>query len=259
MKYIFKHVGVVILAGGKGSRLGCNGTPKALCEVAGKPLIFYTLDTLKRGGVPSENISIVLGYQGEKIKEALGDKYNYAWQKQLLGTAHAAATGEQSLPSHVKDFLVLNGDDSAFYKYKTLRLFVAQHLQNKNNISLLTCEVKNPTGMGRVVRDYHDRVLKIVEKEKVGEKEKNITEISTGTFCFNRKWFRRKYRELEVEPKLQEYQLPSLAGKGFESGKKFRAVKLADPEEWVGINTPQELKKADEKMKKRQQKRKQKQ
>lgn len=249
MRYIFKNVGVVVLAGGKGSRLGCTDIPKVLCELAGRPMLFYILDTLERGGVPPENISIVLGYKGEKIKKALGNRYNYAWQEQLLGTAHAAATGEQSLPLSVKNFLVLNGDDSFFYRYKTLRLFVAHHLQNKNDISLLTCEMEAPEGMGRVVRDYHDRVLKIVEKEKVGEKEKNIKEISTGTFCFNRVWFREKNEELEADPELQEYQLPVLAEKAFEEEKKFKAVKLSDPEEWFGVNTPQELKKADEKMK----------
>jgi bifunctional UDP-N-acetylglucosamine pyrophosphorylase/glucosamine-1-phosphate N-acetyltransferase len=248
MKYVFDKAGVVILAAGRGSRLGCENIPKVLCRVNGKPMLSYILNTLEQGGVPSKNICIVLGYQGEKIKEAMGGKYCYTWQEELLGTAHAASVGGDEFPAEYKDILVLNGDDSLFYTFKTLSIFVNQHVENKNDISLLTCEVEDPTGMGRIVRDLHNNVAGIVEKENVGKKEENIKEISTGTFCFNREWFQKHYRELEKIPGLNEYGLPSFIDKAFASEAKFRAVKLSDPFEWSGINTSEQLKEADEKM-----------
>jgi bifunctional UDP-N-acetylglucosamine pyrophosphorylase/glucosamine-1-phosphate N-acetyltransferase len=249
MNYIFDNTGVIVLAAGRGSRLGCEKTPKVLCRLNGKPMLSYILDTLEKGGVSKKNICIVLGYQGEKVKEEMGEGYCYAWQKELLGTAHAASAGENKLSPEYSNILVLNGDDSSFYTFKTLSIFINQHIENKNDISLLTCEVEDPTGMGRIVRDLHNNVVKIVEKENVEEKEKDIKEISTGTFCFNRKWFKKHYQELSRIPGLNEYGLPSFIDKAFESEAKLRAVKLSDSAEWLGINTREQLKEADERMK----------
>jgi bifunctional UDP-N-acetylglucosamine pyrophosphorylase/glucosamine-1-phosphate N-acetyltransferase len=249
MNYVFDKTGVIILAAGRGFRLGCEDIPKVLCRLNGKPMLSYILNTLEEAGVSRGGICIVLGYQGEKIKQEMGEGYHYAWQEELLGTAHAASTGENELPADYKDILVLNGDDSSFYTFKTLSIFVNQHIENKNDISLLTCEVDDPTGMGRVVRDLHNNVVKIVEKENVGEKEKDIKEISTGTFCFNRSWFKKHYRELKKIPGLNEYGLPSFIDKALASNAKFRAIKLSDPSEWLGINTAEQLQEADKKMK----------
>ncbi|MFW5888617.1 MAG: sugar phosphate nucleotidyltransferase [Patescibacteria group bacterium] len=249
MNYVFDKTGIIILAAGRGSRLGCEDIPKVLCRLNGKPMLSYILDTLEKGGVSKKNICIVLGYQGEKIRKEMGEGYHYAWQKELLGTAHAASAGERELPPDYKNMLVLNGDDSLFYTFKTLSIFVSQHIENKNHISLLTCEIENPAGMGRVVRDLHNNVVKIVEKENVSEKEEDIKEISTGTFCFNRNWFKKHYKNLTKIPGLNEYGLPSFIDKAFENKAKLRAVKLSDPNEWFGVNTPDQLKEAERRIK----------
>lgn len=248
MTHAFKKIGVVILAAGRGSRLGCEVEPKALCDLGGKPILSYILNTLKQGGVPQKQISIVIGYKGDLVKKRMGGNYNYVEQKELLGTAHAAAVGETGLPEKYEHILVLNGDDSAFYRFHTLNVFVSQHVQNNNAISLLTCEVQDPTGMGRVVRDLHNRVVKVVEKERITSKEKNIKEISTGAFCFNRGWFKNKFKNLHKIPVLEEFGLPLFIDEAFKSESRFRAVKLADPGEWLGINTSEELKEAKKRM-----------
>lgn len=241
----FKNTGIVILAAGHGKRLGCTDIPKVLCNLNNRPIISYILDELENNEINKNQISLVVGFQKEKVKEAFGTDYIYAVQEELLGTAHAAHTGEQELNEYMEDFLIINSDDSAFYSYVTLDDFVARHKNNKNDITLLTCEKEDPYGLGRIIRDESKKVIAIREKENIKEEEKDIKEISTGTFCFRRKWFNEIYPLLKPIPGLGEFGLPSFIDEAIISGAKFEAIKLVNPEEWFGINTREQLKEAE--------------
>ncbi|MFH1427774.1 MAG: sugar phosphate nucleotidyltransferase [Patescibacteria group bacterium] len=245
MPDIFKEVGIIILAAGKGKRLNCNDNPKVLYKIGGQSLISYILATLNSARIIKENICLVVGFQAEKVKEIIGPGYIYALQKECLGTAHAARTGEKVLPENIKTILVLNGDDSAFYKFSSLNNFVSEHLKNNCDISLLTCEPADPQGLGRVVRDENNKVSAIVEKENMTEELKKIKEISTGTFCIKRSWFKKYYNNLKLIPNLGELGMPSFIGEALKYKANFEAIKLADPNEWFGVNTREQLEEAD--------------
>ncbi|MFH1427770.1 MAG: sugar phosphate nucleotidyltransferase [Patescibacteria group bacterium] len=245
MPDIFKDVGIIILAAGKGKRLNCNDTPKVLYKIANQPIVSYVLKELLRGGITKEQVCLVVGFQAEKVKEIIGQGYVYALQKECLGTAHAAWTGETALPESFKTILVLNGDDSAFYKFSSLNNFVSEHLKNNCDISLLTCEPADPQGLGRVVRDENNKVSAIVEKENMTEELKKIKEISTGTFCIKRCWFKKYYNNLKLIPNLGELGMPSFIGEALKYKANFQAIKLADPDEWFGVNTHEQLEEAD--------------
>jgi bifunctional UDP-N-acetylglucosamine pyrophosphorylase/glucosamine-1-phosphate N-acetyltransferase len=190
MNYLNNNFGVIILVAGQGKRLGCVDLPKVLLEIGDWPILSYILETLEKGGVPKENICLVVGFQAEKVKEKIGPGYIYALQEERLGTAHAAHTGERALPEKFHQFLVIQGDDSAFYSFKTLEEFAAHHIKKNNDMTLLTCEVADPALLGRIVRDEKGKMAAVVEKENATDEQKKIKEISTNTFCFRRDWFK---------------------------------------------------------------------
>jgi bifunctional UDP-N-acetylglucosamine pyrophosphorylase/glucosamine-1-phosphate N-acetyltransferase len=241
----FKNFGIIILAAGQGKRLGCTDCPKVLLEIGGRPMVSYILETLETGGVPKENICLVVGFQAEKMKEKLGPGYIYATQDEQLGTAHAAHIGEEALPDNFKQFVVIQGDDSAFYKFDTLKNFLDFHLAKDNDMTLLTCEAADPSLLGRIIRDKEGRMTAIVEKENATEEQKKIKEISTNTFCFEREWFNKIYPELKPIPRLNELGITAFIEEAEKRGAKYDGVKLPNPDEWFGINTPEQLKEAD--------------
>ena len=244
-----KNFGVVILAAGHGKRLNCADLPKVLYKINEKPIISYILEELVRGGLSKNQICLVVGFKEELVKEKIGHGYIYASQAERLGTAHAALTGEKFLPAGFDNFLVINGDDSAFYKFASLRELIDIHLSNNNDISILTCELGDPQGLGRVIRGADGKVIKIVEKENMTPDLQHIKEINTNTFCFKRDWFKNHYSNLKPIRGLGEYGLPSFIEEALVNRSKFTAAKLKNPDEWFGVNTPEQLAEADRRKK----------
>ena len=240
-----KNFGVVILAAGQGKRLNCADLPKVLYKINEKPIISYILEELEKGGLSKNQICLVVGFMEELVKEKIGPGYIYASQTERLGTAHAALAGEEALLPDFDNFLVINGDDSAFYKFSSLAELINFHLLKDNDISILTCEPDDPQGLGRVIRGADGQVAKIVEKENMTPDWQEIKEINTNTFCFKRGWFKKHYKNLKPIHGLGEYGLPSFVGEALVSGSKFSAVKLKDSREWFGVNTPEQLAEAD--------------
>ncbi len=244
---IFENVGVVILAAGKGTRLNCTDHPKAMHEVGGKPLVSYIVEKLEAANVPAQNICLVVGFFKEKIMEYFKDRVNYAEQTELLGTAHAAYIGSRSLPPHLKYILVINGDDSAFYKMETLEKLAQVHKADGAVITLLSVEPENAALYGRIVR-LNNKHIEIIEKEYLNDEQKLIKETSTGTFCFDRDWFEKIFPimpRMKKLGKLGEYGMPTTFAMAAQENLLVRVVKLPDNKEWFGINTPEELQEAD--------------
>ena len=240
-----KNFGVVILAAGQGKRLNCADLPKVLYAINERPIISYILEELGRGGLSKSQICLVVGFRAELVEEKIGPGYIYASQSERLGTAHAALIGENSLSENFENFLVLNGDDSAFYKFNSLLELIGLHLKNDNDMSILTCEPDDPQGLGRVVRGADGRVVTVVEKENLTSEMKLLKEINTNTFCFKRSWFKKHYLNLKLIPGLGEYGINTFVEEAVSSGAKFNAIKLKDSNEWFGINTPEQLAEAD--------------
>lgn len=237
-------IGVVILAAGKGTRLGCTNCPKVMMEIGGRAIVSYIIQTLFEMGFSKDKIAVVVGFEKEKVKKYFGLGFIYADQDEQLGTAHAAYTGIKQLPKHIKHVLVLGGDDSAFYKPKTLLDFIKKHEESGGVLSLLTAEIENVKTLGRVVR-HPDGKLEVIEKEYLTEEQKKIKEISTGTFCFDRAWFEELFPNMPKLRKLGEYGLPTAVAMAQEQNKKMQFIKMEDPSEWFGVNTPEELEEAN--------------
>lgn len=239
-----KKIGAVILAAGKGTRLGCADCPKVMLKIGGKAIVSYIVETLFGMGFTKQSIAVVVGFQKEKIKEYFGDSFFYAYQEEQKGTAHAAYTGMKVLPYDIEHVLVVGGDDSAFYKVDTLLDFIESHIKSGNVLSLLTADVNYPHSLGRVVR-HDDGRVEVIEKEYMTEDQKKIKEISTGTFCFDRKWFNEMYKIMPMLRKLGEYGLPTAVAMAEEQNAPHQFIKMKDAQEWFGVNTPEELEEAN--------------
>ncbi|MFB6181385.1 MAG: sugar phosphate nucleotidyltransferase [Candidatus Magasanikbacteria bacterium] len=244
------QVASVILAAGKGTRLNCTEIPKVMLKLNGKPMVEHTVENLEEAGFSSQEIIMVVGFQKEKVKEYFGDRVKYANQKEQLGTAHAAFKGMKQLSDDIDDVLVLGGDDSAFYKTETLRAFVDRHTKNNSVLTLLSTKLENPDQYGRIIR-HNSGDVEIIEKEYLTEKQEKIKEISTGTFCFDKEWFLETFPDMPKMKKLGEYGLPTALAMARQQGVEYQVVELEDEQEWIGVNTPEDLKQARKMMNKR--------
>lgn len=238
------NIGAVVLAAGKGSRLNCADSPKVMLKIGGRPIVSYIVDTLRQAGFNQKQICLVVGFQKEQVREHFGDSVNYAIQEEQNGTAHAAYVGMRALPPEIEHVLVIGGDDSAFYTGKTILDFVENHHNVGAKLSLLSAEFDDPGLVGKIVR-YPDKSVAIIEKEYWTDLEKNTKEVSTGTFCFDREWFEEMFPSMPPLRKLGEYGLPTALAIARGQGVKYQVIKLNNPEEWFGINTKEELEKAN--------------
>lgn len=236
-------VGAVVLAAGKGTRLNCIDIPKVMLKLDDRPIVDYTAQTLKNVGLNKEQICLVVGFCKEKVMDHFGDQVIFSVQEEQKGTAHAAYIGMKALPKNIKHVLVMGGDDSAFYRADTLTRFVAEHMQQGNVLTLLSAHIDNPGQLGRVVR-LSNGDIEVVEKENMTEEHKNLREISTGTFVFDREWFENIYPIMPPIPKLNEFGLPMAFRMAKQAGVKHGVIVLPDSKEWFGINTPEELEEA---------------
>ena len=203
MKDILNNVGIVILAAGKGTRLNCSDTPKVLLPIGGRPVLSYILEELGKHGIEKQQIFLVVGFQAQQVENAFGSGYNYILQKERRGTAHAAHTGEAAMPQNIDTMLVLNGDDTAFYTFKSLSSFIDRHRTSECDVSLLTSEPRDAQGLGRVVRDDQGKMTAVVEKENMKPEHHEIREISTGTFCFKERLVPETLSGFETDTKIR--------------------------------------------------------
>lgn len=243
-----ENVATIILAAGKGTRIHANLRNKVLYPLAGKPMIGYTTDTLKATGIYP--IVVVVGFKKNKVMEYLGNEFIFIDQGKLLGTGHAVKKAIKYLPAKTKHTLVLNADDSAFYTPQILRKMVKRHLNTLAEITFLTVEKKNPTGYGRIIRDKKGQVAGIQEEKNASVEEQKIKEINTGTYCFSLEFLKKHLTKIKKDAFKGEYYITDLVEIAVKGKLKVETVKI-DSQAFFGINTMEELKDADRRMRKK--------
>lgn len=222
----------VVLAAGKGTRMRSQ-KHKVLHEVCGKPIIDHILASLSALS-PTETI-LVVGHQGETIKEHIGDRASIVEQQEQLGTAHAVLQAEQILADKEGVTLVLNGDHPLFTAHTFERL-IQQHQQSQAAATVLTAMVEDATGYGRIVRDENGSVKRIVEHKDATLEELKIQEISTGTFCFDNQKLFDALKRVDNDNAQGEYYLPDVLSILHEDGEMISAEVMDDVEEAMGVN-----------------------
>lgn len=171
---------IIILAAGKGTRMK-SSLPKVLHSIGGKPLLAHVLTTAQALG--NNHCHIVVGHGVEHVKATFSSESNihFIEQKQQLGTGHAV---QQVLPEITANSisLILYGD-VPLISHQTLSRLINK--VEKNTLGLLTVNLENPTGYGRIVRDGHGKVTSIVEQKDASEQQLAIKEVNTGIMAVN--------------------------------------------------------------------------
>ncbi|MCH7541314.1 NTP transferase domain-containing protein [Patescibacteria group bacterium] len=242
-----KNLAAIVLAAGKGTRLASGAPspkPKVMYEIGGKPMVLYTLDILRKLGL--EEIVIVVGHKASDVVKTVGEGFKFATQEKRLGTAHAVSIGLQKVSGDKTEVIVLNGDDSAFYKVETIKKVLNKHIGKGNTITFVSLQTKDPKGLGRVIRKG-GRVVSIVEDKVATKEQKKIREINDGVYVFKKEWLKNNLPTIKKSP-VGEYYLVDLISLAVSQEKNVDAFKLSDSSEWFGVNTPEELTAANTQM-----------
>ena len=205
-------------------------------------MITYTIKNLKT--LEPAQIVLVVGYKTNLVKKTLGSEFTYAEQKRQLGTAHAAVCGLAKIEKGIKTVLIVNGDDSAFYSNKTLKDLLAVHFRTKNTLTFLTARLKNPYGLGRVVRDKKGKVIEVAEEKMTTNLQKEIKEVNAGCYLAKVPWLKSVLAKVKKSA-AGEYYLVDIVKIAVKEKEKIGTVLLRNRNEWQGVNTPEELKMAD--------------
>jgi bifunctional UDP-N-acetylglucosamine pyrophosphorylase/glucosamine-1-phosphate N-acetyltransferase len=164
---------IVILAAGQGTRMR-SALPKVLHPVAGKPMLAHVIDTAR--ALQPQRIHVVIGHGAETVRERLAaDDLNFILQEQQLGTGHAVA---QALPFIQADQVLVLYGDVPLIEAPTLERLLSH--AGSAQLALLTVELADPTGYGRIIRDADGRVTAIVEQKDASAEQRAIREGNTG-------------------------------------------------------------------------------
>ncbi len=230
-----KNVAAVILAAGEGTRIKARRKNKVAYKLAGKPMIRYTVETLEKAGI--KKIIVVVKFAEKSVREALtGKRVTYVRQKDKKGTAPALESGLEVVPKAMNQILVMYGDDSAFYPVDLFHFILTEHQKHKSDVTLLSIKVGDPTGLGRIVRDKNGQPLGIVEEKVATMKQKEVKEINTGCYCFERSFIEKRIGEIEINPVSQEYYLTDIVEVALGHGGKVHVCLYPDSSIWHGIN-----------------------
>ncbi|MDG2943333.1 bifunctional UDP-N-acetylglucosamine diphosphorylase/glucosamine-1-phosphate N-acetyltransferase GlmU [Exercitatus varius] len=225
---------VVILAAGKGTRM-YSDLPKVLHKVAGKPMVKHVIDTAKQ--LSADQIHLIYGHGADLLKERLADEpVNWVFQAEQLGTGHAM---QQAAPFFKDDenIVMLYGDAPLITKETLERLVAAKP---ENGIALLTVELENPTGYGRIIRE-NGSVVAIVEQKDASPEQLKITEVNTGVMVSDGASFKKWLTRLDNNNAQGEYYMTDVIGLANRDGFKVAAVKADDMMEVEGANNRLQL------------------
>ena len=240
---------VVILAAGKGKRMGPADKPKVLHAVLDKPMLAYVLEAVAASGVDAKPI-VVIGHMGDRVREVCGDACDYAEQTELKGTGDAVARAKPLLEGSAEHVMVLVGDQP-FVTAGTIRKVADMHLASGATLTLGTVTVpdfedwrKPFADFGRIVRDGNGSVARIVEVKDASPDQLGIKEINPSYYCFRAAWLWKALESLGTANAAGEQYLTDLLAKAIADGEPVRTVPIP-PEEALGVNTLEQLAVAD--------------
>jgi bifunctional UDP-N-acetylglucosamine pyrophosphorylase/glucosamine-1-phosphate N-acetyltransferase len=226
---------IVILAAGQGKRMKSD-LPKVLQSLAGRPILAHVLEAAK--ALQAAAIHVVYGHGGERVREALAtEPVNWVLQAEQLGTGHAVAQAMPAIPDD-HDVLVLFGD-VPLVRAPTIANLAAQ--ASARSIGLLTVQLVDPSGYGRIVRDGAGNVVRIVEQKDANTKERAIREINTGLMSAPAKALRKWLAALRNDNAQGEYYLSDIIVAAVRDGLRVNAVMAPTEMEVMGVNDKVQL------------------
>ena len=225
---------IVILAAGQGKRMHSN-LPKVLHPLAGKPLLAHVIDSARR--LSPQTLCLVYGHGGDAVRATL-DAPDLAWalQEPQLGTGHAV---QQALP-------FLKGDGTTLILYGDVPLIRSETLERllhvaQDALAILTVELSDPGGYGRIVRNDAGQVIRIVEQKDSTPEERSIREINTGIMAMPSARLGEWLARLSNNNAQREYYLTDIVGMAVAEGLPIRTANPKNEWEVLGVNSKVQL------------------
>jgi len=229
----------LILAAGLGKRMKSK-YPKVVHPILGKPMIKWVVEIAQNFG----KVGIVLGYKAEMVKQVLPEDVEIFIQKEQLGTGHAVMCAKDFI-SENDDLLILYGD-VPFISKDTLNKLIEEHKNKKNEVTILSAILDNPSGYGRILRIENGKI-RIVEDKDANEEIKKINEINTGIYIFNGNFIKKNLDNLNNKNAQGEYYLTDIIS----FADNISTIVVDDIFEVTGINNRIQLSEIEKEMRKR--------
>lgn len=235
---------VVILAAGKGTRMKSD-LPKVLNPVKGIPIINRLLTSVTE---VCPKPTIIVGYKASEVIKATGNQYHYVEQKEQLGTGHAMMMARDALKDKgYKNIVVLLGDHP-LVSVATINKLIENHTKSDAVVTLGTVRVeKNDprllifNNFGRVIRNKHGDVDRIVEFKDATADERDIREFNLSYYCFDAEWLWNNLDKLKNTNASKEYYLTDMAQIAKKQGRHVGSYIIKNIPECLGINTVEQL------------------
>lgn len=230
---------VVILAAGQGKRMRST-LPKVLHTVCGQPMLLWVLDAAR--AVEAERTVVVVGHGHEQVLPWLPDECMVAVQERQLGTGHAVLAASDLISPG--PMLVLPGD-TPLVTGAALRALVADHKRSGAAATVLTMELEDPTGYGRVIRGTDGSVLRIIEHRDATPEELTVREVNSGMYVLPAGPTLEILSGVGVDNDQQEIYLTDVIAGLRGRAEKVAASKVADASLVLGVNSQAELARAE--------------
>ncbi|MEU2660571.1 bifunctional UDP-N-acetylglucosamine diphosphorylase/glucosamine-1-phosphate N-acetyltransferase GlmU [Streptomyces sp. NPDC007325] len=233
---------VVVLAAGEGTRMKSK-TPKVLHEIAGRSLVGHVVSAARE--LEPEHLVVVVGHARERVRGHLEEAYpgtRTAVQEEQNGTGHAVRMALEELGAAPEGTVVVVCGDTPLLSGATLRALAETHAGDGNAVTVLTAEVPDSTGYGRIVRDLATgAVTAIVEHKDASPGQLDIKEINSGVFAFDGALLAEAIKQLRTDNSQGEEYLTDVLSILREAGHRVGASVAADHREILGINNRVQL------------------
>ncbi|MGC0331471.1 bifunctional UDP-N-acetylglucosamine pyrophosphorylase/glucosamine-1-phosphate N-acetyltransferase [Streptomyces sp. SAI-170] len=232
---------VVVLAAGEGTRMK-SATPKVLHEICGRSLVGHVLAAA--GELEPQNLVVVVGHAREQVTEHLNrvaPEVRTAVQAEQNGTGHAVRMGLEELGGVVDGTVIVVCGDTPLLTGATLKALSETHITDGNAVTVLTAEMPDATGYGRIVRDETGAVTAIVEHKDADDTIRAIREINSGVFAFDGRLLAEALKQVRTDNSQGEEYLTDVLGILREAGHRVGASVAGDHREIAGINNRVQL------------------
>ena len=240
MTMTYRPLSAVVLAAGEGTRMK-SSRPKPLHLLCGRAMVLHILDALAE--LPLDRAVVVVGHGAERVTGKLqeqappGLNLSFVEQRVQRGTGDAVGVSLTAFDDMEDDgdIIVVPGD-TPLLRAQTLADLATVHRTSEAAATVLTAEIDDPTGYGRVVRGKDDRVASIVEHRDASDEQLEIKEVNTSIYCFRRSVLAPALRRLSPENAQGEYYLTDVISVLYDAGYNVVSMVAADPMETAGIN-----------------------
>jgi bifunctional UDP-N-acetylglucosamine pyrophosphorylase/glucosamine-1-phosphate N-acetyltransferase len=235
----------VIMAAGKGTRMGEADLPKVLVPVADQPMLWWVVRACQEAGV--SRCVIVVGYKGDDVRGAMAgfDGIEFAEQTNPKGTAHAVQVTEPLFEGQpATDLFVLAGD-GPLIRARTLGRLLEVHRRRKAAATLATSVIDDPTGYGRIIRAADGSLQGIVEQKEATTEQLEVREVNPSYYCFESTALFGALARVQPHNQQGEYYVTDVPSILKKEGRGVEVVEAVPPQDVLSINTQQQLQEVD--------------